>query len=420
MLEQFLGSGACVEGIRGRPLGGLLDELASNLFRKGYATSTARRILGIAGTFNRHLRDRGIETLSEIDVEMFRGFLEGIMDEGRNGEAASALRHVRAQLSEHGIEVGDFGATRVAPVKDKWDPLLDGYQSWGESICGCSATVFRENRRKARMFLEWCVGHRGFNEIGDLKGSDVMAFIESPESTIGYHDNGSHVFVAMRSFLRYLHGSGIVPWDLSRVVPSVRRWRLAKIPRHLPMQKVTQLIESVDTSTSDGLRDRAILTTLAFLGLRSQEVRLMRLEDINWDRSELLIPRSKVARERVLPIPTEVGVSLSDYILKGRPHCDSRFVFLRHKTPVGPLKNHGSVGSIISMRLTRAGIDAPSRGTHLLRHSLASGMVNMGVSIKEIADVLGHASIDTTAIYTKVDTVHLREAAMPFPEGGLS
>jgi len=85
--------------------------------------------------------------------------------------------------------------------------------------------------------------------------------------------------------------------------------------------------------------------------------------------------------------------------------------------PVGPFKSPGGIGAIICSHLERCGIHAPCHGAYLLRHSLATGMVNSGVSIKEIADVLGHASIDTTAIYTKVDTAHLCEVAVPFPEG---
>jgi len=77
------------------------------------------------------------------------------------------------------------------------------------------------------------------------------------------------------------------------------------------------------------------------------------------------------------------------------------------------------VGDIVKKHLLRAGIQASNRGAHLLRHSLATRMVNQAVPIKQIADMLGHASIDTTAIYTKVDTTHLAAVALPFPGGEL-
>src|SRR5262249_13870052 len=107
----------------------------------------------------------------------------------------------------------------------------------------------------------------------------------------------------------------------------------------------------------------------------------------------------------------------ADYVLNGRPTFDTPQVFLRDRAPMGPLRSAGAVGAIVEQHLAAAGLRA-SRNTHVLRHSLATRMVNSGVPIKLIADVLGHACIDTTAIYTKVDLARLRTAALPFPSGG--
>jgi len=165
------------------------------------------------------------------------------------------------------------------------------------------------------------------------------------------------------------------------------------------------------------MRDRAILLLIAGLGLRSQEVRTLEPGHIDWRRGELRLPRTKSRRERVLPLPQEIGAAVADYLLHGRPPLDIPCVFVRHRAPQGPLESGGSVAGIIRRHLKRAGIDAPSRGSRLLRHSLATRMVNAGVPIKEIADVLGHVSIDTTAIYTKVDVRSLAGVALPFPGG---
>jgi site-specific recombinase XerD len=217
--------------------------------------------------------------------------------------------------------------------------------------------------------------------------------------------------------LRYLGTAGVLAPGLERTVPRVQRWRLSTIPRHLPWEQVQQLIDAVDVTRPAGMRDRAILLLMATLGLRGGEVIRLELKHIDWLAGEVRLPRTKSLRERVLPIPHDLGAALADYVLYSRPALDVPQVFLRDRAPMGPLRSAGAVGAIVAQHLGAAGL-AKSRAAHLLRHSLATRMVNSGVPIKTIADVLGHACIDTTAIYTKVDLTRLRTAALPFATGG--
>ena len=189
------------------------------------------------------------------------------------------------------------------------------------------------------------------------------------------------------------------------------------MPRHLPWDQVRTLIDSVDTTHPSGMRDKAILLLLATLGLRNAEVRRLELSHVAWRAGEIRLPQTKSCRERVLPMPQELGAALADYVLHGRPVIDAPQVFLRHKAPLGPLTSSSAVVAIVALHLRRAGLTPATRGAHLLRHSLATRMVNVGVPIKTIADVLGHGSIDTTAIYTKVGTTQLATVALPFPGG---
>lgn len=156
---------------------------------------------------------------------------------------------------------------------------------------------------------------------------------------------------------------------------------------------------------------------IATLGLRNKEVRCLTLKDVRWRDGAIQLPWTKAARARVMPLPKAVGEALADYVLHERPPLAVPQLFLRHKAPAGPFTTSGGVANIVRRHLRWAGIDSAHRGAHLLRHSLATRMVNVGVPIKEIADVLGHVSINTTAIYTKVDTTHLAAVALPFPEG---
>ena len=185
----------------------------------------------------------------------------------------------------------------------------------------------------------------------------------------------------------------------------------------LSWEDVRALIDGVDTSHPDGLRDKAVLLLLATLGLRSGELRALEFGDINWRAGEIRLPCTKTRRERVLPLLHEVGAALADYVLHGRPTVAVPQVLLRHGPRPGPLGTANTVIYIVRRHLHRVGIQCPGAGAHMLRHSLATRLVNEGVSIKSVADVLGHAHIDTTAIYTKVDTTTLATVALPFPGG---
>ena len=126
-------------------------------------------------------------------------------------------------------------------------------------------------------------------------------------------------------------------------------------------------------------------------------------------------------RARVLPLSQELGEVIVDYITCGRPNHPAQFIFIRHKAPAGPFTSSTAITNIVQRYVTRLGIPtwAGHRGSHLLRHSLATKMINSGSSLKDVADMLGHLHIDTTAIYAKVDTVHLVDVALPLPGGAI-
>jgi integrase len=189
-----------------------------------------------------------------------------------------------------------------------------------------------------------------------------------------------------------------------------------EIPRYLAWTDVRSVIDAIDPSTAVGKRDRALLLLFATTGLRSQEVRRLELRDIDWRAAELRIRRTKVRRERIVPLVAEAGRALADYVLNGRPSSSVPSVFLHHVAPLGALRNSSVVARIVARRLKRHGAAAPRGGAHLLRHSLATRLVQEGQPIKEIADVLGHHHIDATAIYIKVALPQLACVALPFPK----
>jgi integrase/recombinase XerD len=151
-------------------------------------------------------------------------------------------------------------------------------------------------------------------------------------------------------------------------------------------------------------------------GLRASEVVRLRLEDLDWRNATVRVRTRKTGHGALLPLPGEAGTALAGYLQHTRPDTAARQVFVLHRLRVGAPISSSIVGRAVDNAVRRAGIDAPMRGANLLRHSLATDLLNHGASLREIADLLGHSSLATTRIYASVDVAALREVALPWPQ----
>ena len=177
------------------------------------------------------------------------------------------------------------------------------------------------------------------------------------------------------------------------------------------------MLASFDASTPCGQRDQAIVQCLSTLGLRPGEVADLCLDDIDWRGGTLQIRARKNRRGAVLPLPRVVGQALVVYLSGERPATDERRVFVEHLGDRrGKPLSSPAVSRVVARALRRAAADTPLTGAYVFRHTVASRMVREGASLKEVADVVGHRSLDTTTIYVKLDLPRLREVALPWPE----
>jgi site-specific recombinase XerD len=153
---------------------------------------------------------------------------------------------------------------------------------------------------------------------------------------------------------------------------------------------------------------------LARLGLRASEVAALRLGDLDWQNAAVDV-QGKYRRKARLPLPQEVGDALLDYLEHSRPPVTSDRAFIRTVAPLRAL-SRPTITQTAARALRRAGIDAPFFGAHLFRHSAATTLLRQGASLETIGEVLRHASLETTAIYAKVDRDLLQQVALPWPE----
>ncbi len=226
--------------------------------------------------------------------------------------------------------------------------------------------------------------------------------------------NARRLASSMRMYLRFLVSNGDCPPSLVDAVPGFAGWRLSTLPRYILTDDVERVIASCDLDTAIGVRDRAILLLLARLALRAADIVHLRLGDIDWSNARLHVC-GKSKQSAGLPLPQEVGDALLEYIEKARPRVDEGRVFMCVRAPYRPFATSGSITSIVSQALARAGVhSANGQGAHLLRHSAATGLLRSGASLEIIGALLRHRSPQTTAIYAKVDASMLQQVAQPW------
>ncbi|MCH8148773.1 MAG: tyrosine-type recombinase/integrase [Planctomycetes bacterium] len=218
-----------------------------------------------------------------------------------------------------------------------------------------------------------------------------------------------------RSLLRFLLQEGLIQRDLAAAVPSFARWRLASLPRALGKMEINRLIRAANLGTSIGRRDHAIVLCMSELGLRASDVANLELDSIDFTAGVLQLRQRKEREASVLPMTRRLCSALNAYLRRGRPQCASSAVFIRHHAPLGKPLTPVGICQVVLRLASRAGLRDRVGGTHVLRQSLASRMLSAGATLKQIADFLGHKSLDTTSLYAKVDLATLSRVALPWP-----
>jgi integrase/recombinase XerD len=263
---------------------------------------------------------------------------------------------------------------------------------------------------KVRPFVVRFEGSDGL-ELWRVDVAEVRGFVVETCPRLGLRAAQLTV-VALRSLLRFLHLEGALERSLAGAVPSVYGPRLSGLPKRLEPGQVDALLASCDRSTVIGIRDLAILTVLARLGLRAAEVAGLSLEDIDWRAGELVV-RGKGGCSEQLPLPVDVGEAIVGYLRDGRPASAlDRSVFVRVRAPHHRL-SPGGVTYVVEAAALRAGLGQIH--AHRLRHTAASEMLRAGATLPEIGQVLRHRRAASTAIYAKVDREALRQIARPWP-----
>ena len=285
-----------------------------------------------------------------------------------------------------------------------FDEALDEYLQWMTIEKGRSRATLEAYRRDLNALAAWMAKKN--MALGELSEEDLEIYFN------GLRKNRQATTVArtvasVRGFFAYLFDEGSLHSDPSARLKGGARGR--SLPKPLSESEVAKLIDAIPATTAIDLRDRALLELLYGTGARVSEAVGLELSHLNFDEGLILVT-GKGNKQRLVPLGDSLRVALRDYLepggrstlLAGRK---SARVFINARS--GPLTRQG-VDLIVHKRALNVGIDRKRVSAHVFRHSCATHMLAHGADIRVVQELLGHASIATTQIYTAVSVTTLQ------------
>jgi site-specific recombinase XerD len=319
-------------------------------------------------------------------------------------------------FQQHGSILHRYYKQRELLQTGAFKQLLQAYQNYCRQKDYAQATQ-NHYRKIGERFLSY-LESQGIGQPAEITAKHTSGYINT---LLGYsYKTVEQQLCGLRSFLRYLHDNGLHPVDLSSSMPAMKARKQLRIPSVWTQEDVTKLLGAIDRGNPAGKRDYAILLLVTRLGLRTLDIKHLKLGDIKWRENRIELIQSKTASALILPLLPDVGWAIIDYLQNGRPKVESPYLFLRHLAPLAPFSDEDRLHQIIVkyMRLAKIPISPhKKKGMHSLRHTLASRLLAEHTPLPVISDILGHIRSDSTAVYLKVDISRLRECALN-PEAG--
>jgi integrase/recombinase XerD len=394
-------------------LGDYPMQFRQHLLGRGYAKDTINTYLRCVGRLAEMMKADGVVVGDLDEAQAVELVAKTSWIQKRKIAATFIVRCFVRFLAERGVgkPVPPPTAKEIARAELKQD-----YETYLRRQRGLTERSIFHNWRIADRFLEFRFGGQA-GDLSRITSADIVDFLQKLTTRtppLRAKNLSSH----LRNFFRYLFKTGKTTVNLALSVPSVAQRYGTRLPRHLTTEQVDILVRAVRTDKAEGRRNYAMVLLLARLGLRGSEVVAMQLDDIDWRSGEVIV-RGKGNRHDRVPLPPDVGAALADYIKSDRK-TTSRALFVTERAPHKPFKDAQLLNNILRAAFAKTGLKppAPYVGSHILRHSLATNLVQRGASLEEISDMLRHRSPASTMLYARLDIDSLRSVSQPWPVAG--
>lgn len=287
----------------------------------------------------------------------------------------------------------------------------------GVADSNCSVRKNQEVQTVIRRFL-LSLSFLGIDDISQVETGHIQMFLSNISKS--RTKSMDQVICSLRKLDSYLTRSGMqgLPYSGLLMAPRARE---RKVYPCMPQDDIKLILESIDRNTSIGKRDYAMLTLAANSGIRAGDIANIKLSNIDWRKNEIHILQGKTQISLSLPLQKNVGVTLADYILNGRPESKSPQIFLRNLAPYQGFKDGVSVACVLRRHMKMAGIShklGDGKTMHGIRRMLGTQMTMGGVPITTIAQILGHQNVSSAKSYISLDIEGLRKCALGFDSIG--
>jgi len=409
MLDYYIRIRKRLAKMESNPLLPYLKEAAARYRADGYNYVYACQMLRIATCFGKWMQHRRIplDRITKQHVANFLHWYGPISCEKfayRRRDALAAVNFVLAFIPRR-IQSQPQTPAQVEVVR---------YIEHLRRNRGLSESILKTYRHYLERFLTFYFKRRQVDP-SVFTATRIYAYVDSLP-TGRRNERRRLTCCALRGYFRFLQLQGVSTRHLLAMVPTVRQPRAALSPKWLTAENAGRLLQSLNRSQAIGKRNYAAILCMMDLGLRVGDVARLSLDDIDWRAGTICVDNHKRGRPYRLPLPKRLGKSLADYLTNGRPASTHREIFLLHGHPRGTPATAAAIQSMMVRAWKLAGLDQQFSGTHVLRHSVATRLKQQDVSLKLIADVLGHQSIQTTTLYAQVDLPALRTVAQSWPE----
>lgn len=399
--------------LRNSALAPHVDAYLAYLTRGRYAHNTVNQYLRCITHFARWMQQTNL-SLNKLNEAAVARFLNKhlphchcLMPVARvHDDLRAACAHLLRVLRERGAIA--MRALAHGPIDDE----IREFDTYLHQVRGLGTEIRRNYARLVRRFLQRRFGKRAV-VMSALQPADIRQFLTEELDKRSTYSNAATLASSLRAYFRYRGTQGDRVHHLTGVITSPAHWNLASLPRSLSNDEIERLLNAFPDTLPSSRRGYAMVRCALDMGLRISEIAKLALADIDWHNGTITLRRNKSRREDILPLPAVTGQAIADYLRLERPPTRNPAVFARRLAPHDAPITTDTVHRLIRDAYQRIGITHTR--THALRHSMARRLLEQGSSLKEVADVLRHRSLNTSLIYAKLDHHKLAAVALPWP-----
>lgn len=384
----------------------------------GYSPNTMRHFRECWNVLKKHATSHGeIILTNELGMTFLKEHYKIEMYSHKLSSYKNLIRRAVMLLLEYQTtgEIFKRQPSKEHEFPDGFRVIAEHYISHISNDKDLSLGTIRNHRRCIERFASFMVNHEITN-ISLLKIENINNYLQTFSGYArSYIASTIHI---LKAFTSYAFENCVMDKDFLNSWPVVTVMKDRDIPKIFSADEIVRILKAVDCGNARGKRDFALLMLATHYGLRVSDVKALKFSNLDFVNNAIDIVQQKTKKPLHFRMLPEIGWALIDYIKNGRPKSDSENVFIRHVTPYDAFAYSDSLQQIIYRYALTAGVVTSKEqrcSMHMLRYSLASNLLLQDAPLHVVKDILGHAELNTTTIYTKIDIPQLKLCALEVP-----